>query len=441
MAKSVQFEEIHAKAAGIDVGSRGVFVSIDGEQAVNFKTFTSDYQLCCNYLKDNGIISAAMEATGVYRFTLYEMPEQHGIEVCPVHPMETRQVPGRKSDPEDCRRIQKIYSAGLLRESIVAKGELKELRMLTRERLDLIRMGSTYINRMQKYLELMNIKLRNVISQIHGAGGLRMIKAIIAGERDPNKLPALCHETIKKKKREDLLKSPEGNYHPTYIALLQENLYLYEQHRLSVRRIELQIQQLLEKLNQNNKQIEVTGPARPARHHNPSIPDLHTAMVQMFGGVNLTSIAGINDSTALRILGETGNDLSRFPTKKHFVSRVGLSPKNKQSGKMKKRVKCNAGNNAGLIFRQSAQSLLMSKNNATGVFMKRLKGRKGSKVAVKAGAGKIAEAFYDAITKGLDYVEQGTAKYIEQLKQKELKLLYFLSKKHNLVTPVYQPVT
>ena len=154
MAKVVQFEEIHAKAAGIDIGSRGVFVSIDGEQVVNFKTFTSDYQLCCKYLKDNGIASVAMEATGVYWMTLYEMLEQHGIEVCLVHPMEIQQVPGRKSDPKDSRWIQKIYSAGLLRESIVAKGELKELRMLTRERLDLIQMGSTYINKMQKYLEL-----------------------------------------------------------------------------------------------------------------------------------------------------------------------------------------------------------------------------------------------------------------------------------------------
>ena len=441
MAKVVQFEEIHAKAAGIDIGSRGVFVSIDGEQVVNFKTFTADYQLCCKYLKDNGIESVAMEATGVYWMSLYEMLEQHGIEVCPVHPMEIQQVPGRKSDPKDSRWIQKIYSAGLLRESIVARGELKELRMLTRERLDLIRMGSTYINRMQKYLELMNIKLRNVISQIHGASGLRIIKAIIAGERDPNKLLALCHETIKTKKREDVIKALEGNYHPTYIALLQENLYLYEQHQLSVRRIELQIQQLLDKLNRDNKQIEVKSPARPARHHNPAIPGLHTTMVQMYGGVSLTTIAGINDSTMLRLLGEVGIDLSRFPTGKHFVSWAGLSPKNKQSGKMKKRVKCNASNNAGLIFRQSAQSLLTSKNNAIGVFMKRLKGRKGSKVAVKAGARKIAEAFYDAITKGLDYVEQGTAKYLEQVKQKELKLLNILAKKHNIVMPVCQTVT
>jgi len=439
--KVVQFEEIHSNAAGIDIGSRGVFVSIDGEQVVNFKTFTADYQLCCKYLKDNGIVSVAMEATGIYWMTLYEMLEQYDIEVCLVHPMETQQVPGRKSDPKDSRWIQKIYSAGLLRESIVAKGELKELRMLTRERLDLIQMGSTYINKMQKYLELMNIKLRNVISQIHGASGLRIIKAIISGERDPEELLSLCHETIKTKKRDDVIKSLEGNYHPTYIALLKENLYLYEQHQLSVLRIELQIKELLDKLNRDNKRIEVTSPARPARHHNPAIPELHSTMVQMYGGVNLTTIAGINDSTMLRLLGEIGNDLSRFPTKKHFVSWVGLSPKHKQSGKMKKRVKCNSSNNAGLIFRQSAQSLFNSKNNAIGVFMKRLKGRKGAKVAVKAGARKIAEAFYDAITKGLDYVEQGTAKYIEQLKQKELKLMNVLAKRYNFVCLENQPVT
>jgi transposase len=440
MAKVIQFEEIHANGAGIDIGSRGVFVSIDGEQVVNFKTFTSDYQLCCKYLKDNGIDSVAMEATGVYWMSLYEMLEQHGIKVCLVHPMETQQVPGRKSDPRDSRWIQRIYSAGLLRESIVARGELKELRMLTRERLDLIEMGSTYINKMQKYLELMNIKLRNVIAQIHGASGLRIIKAIIAGERDPKELLALCHETIQIKKREDVLKALEGNYHPTYIALLQENLYLWEQHQLVVRRIELQIQQLLEKLNQDNKHIEVTSLAKPARHHNPEISGLHTTMVQMYGGVSLTSIAGINDSTMLRLLGEIGNDLSRFPSRKHFVSWVGLSPKNKQSGKMKKRVKCTASNNAGLIFRQSAQSLLTSKHNAIGVFMKRLKGRKGSKVAIKAGARKIAEAFYDAITKGIDYVEQGTAKYLEQLKQKEIKLMNILAKRYNYAMAENQPV-
>jgi transposase len=437
MAKLIQFEEIHSNGAGIDIGSREIFVSIDGEQVVKFGTFTSDYRLCCKYLKEHGIVSAAMEATGVYWMSLYAMLEENGIEVCLVHPMETQQVKGRKSDPKDSRWIQKIYSAGLLRESIVAKGMLKDLRMLIRERMDLIEMGSTYVNKMQKYLELMNIKLRNVISQIHGASGLRMMRAITVGERDPEKLLAMCHETIKTKKREEVIKSLEGNYHESYISLLEVNLSLWEQHQESIRYVEFQIEQLLEKMNDGNRHIEVKSSASPARHHNPEIPELHKTMVQMYGGVNLATIAGINDSTMLRLLGEIGSDMSRFPTKKHFVSWVGLSPKNKQSGKMKKRVKCVSSGNAGLIFRQSAQSLLSSKHNAIGVFMKRLKGRKGAKVAIKAGARKIAEAVYDALTKGIDYVEQGAEKYLEQFKQKEINPKYPLEPICLIINPAF----
>jgi len=397
MAKVINFEEIHANGAGIDIGSRGVFVSIDGEQVVTFKTFTSDYHLCCKYLKENGIDSVAIEATGVYWMSLYAMLEEYGITVCLVHPQEVQQVKGRKSDPKDSRWIQKMYSAGLLRESIVAKGQLKDLRIMIRERLDLIEMGSTYVNKMQKYLELMNIKLRNVISQIHGVSGLRVIRAIISGERDPEKLVLLCHESIQRKKREDVIKSLEGNYHESYILLLKENLRLWEEHQASIRYIEQQIEKLLEELNKDNTHIEVTSQSKPARHHQPSINELHTKMVQMYGGINLTTIAGINDSTMLRLLGEVGNDMSRFPTKKHFISWLGLSPKNKQSGKMKKRLKCPA-TNAGLIFRQSAQSLSISKDNAIGVFINRLKGRKGSKVAIKAGARKIAGAYSEFLT-------------------------------------------
>jgi len=430
MAKVVNFEEIHSNCAGIDIGSREIFVSIDGEQVVTFKTFTSDYHLCCQYLKEKGITSVAMEATGVYWMSLYAMIEASGIKVCLVHPREIQQVKGRKSDVKDSRWIQKMYSAGLLRESIVANGLLKDLRILVRERLDLIEMGSTYINKMQKYLELMNIKLRNVISQIHGASGLRIIKAIIAGERDPQKLVLLCEESIQTNKREEVIKSLEGNYHSSYIMLLKENLRLYEEHNKSIQSVEHQIEQLLQVMNKDNKHIIVSTPSKPARHHNPEIKDLHKTMVQMYGGVSLTSITGINDSTMLRLLGEIGNDLSRFPTRKHFVSWLGLNPRNKQSGKMKKSIK-SSSNNAGLIFRQSAQSLSITKNSAIGVFIRKLKGRKGPKVAIKAGARKIAEAIYDAMTKGIDYVEQGAKKYIEQQKERELYVLNKLAKKYN----------
>jgi len=429
MSKVIKFEEIHANGAGIDIGSREIFVSIDGQQVVKFKTFTSDYHSCCKYLKENGICSVAMEATGVYWMSLYAILEQYGIKVCLVHPREVQQVKGRKTDVKDSQWIQKLYCAGILRESIVAEGLLKDLRILVRERLDLIEMGSTYVNRMQKYLELMNIKLRNVISQIHGASGLRIINAVLSGERDPEKLAALCHERILEKKREDVIKSLEGNYQESYLLLLKENLRLWEEHQKSILHVEQQIEKLLEKLNRDNKHLEVSSPGKPSRHHQPKIGGLHKTMVQMYGGINLTSIAGINDSTMLRLLGEVGNDMGRFPTKKHFVSWLGLSPKNKQSGKMKKSIRSRS-NNAGLIFRQSAQSLLASRHNAIGVFIKRLKGRKGAKVAIKAGARKIAEAFYDALTKGMDYVEQGGEKYLEQVRLNEIRLMNKLAKKH-----------
>jgi hypothetical protein len=323
-----------------------------------------------------------------------------------------------------------MFSAGMLRESIVAEGPLKELRMLVRERGDLIAMGATYVNKMQKFLELMNLKLRNVISQIHGESGLKVIRAILAGERDAEKLLGLCHGSIRKRKPEEFRKALQGHYSERYLLLLQENLRLWEEHQQSIRTIEKQIESLLDEMGQDKQDIAVDSPASPARHHNPQIEDLHTKVVQQYSGVNLCSIAGINDSTMLRLLGEIGTDMGRFPTVKHFVSWLGLSPKNKQSGKMKRRVKAPKGSCAGEIFRQSAQALSASKHNAIGAFIRRLKGRKGGPVAIKAGARKVAIAVYNALTRGMDYVEAGAARYAQQQEQRELYAMRKLAVKH-----------
>ena len=200
MAKVVKFFQVHGKGAGIDIGTRQIFVSVDGTSAVNFQTYTADYEVCCKYLLENGITEVAMEATGVYWFCLYTMLEDHGIRVCLVNPREVQQVRGRKSDVQDCQWIQQLFTAGLLRESLIPQGLLKELRFLVRERLDLIESSSTYVNKMQRALELMNIKLANVISQIQGASGLKILRAILAGERDPERLASLCHKSILKTK-------------------------------------------------------------------------------------------------------------------------------------------------------------------------------------------------------------------------------------------------
>jgi len=372
-----------------------------------------------------------MEATGVYWIAFHEMLEEAGIEVSLVNPKETGQVKGRKSDVRDCQWIQKLFSAGLIRQSYVPIGKLKELRLMVRERLDMIEMGSTYVNKMQRALELMNIKLTSVISQIQGSSGLRMIKAILNGERDTNKLLALCDVRIIKSKSEDILKALEGNYNTTYLYMLRSSLQMWELHEEALMNIDKKIEELLEDLNQDRSHIDDSNPEKSIRHHKPHIKNLHQKMLDMYG-INVSSLSGLNDYSLLRLVGETGAELSRFPTVKHFVSWCQLSPRHKQSGKFKKSLRVKTRSQAGQIFLESATSLLNSKHIAIGAFMRRIRAKKGSCIAIKAGARKLAEAYYNLITKGQQYVEQGIVNYQNKLKEREQKLLIKLAVKHNL---------
>ncbi len=177
--------------------------------------------------------------------------------------------------------------------------------------------------------------------------------------------------------------------------------------------------------------VEVTSTPKPIRHHAPKITDLHQMVVKLHG-VNIGSISGLNDYTFLRLIGETGTDMNRFPTVKHFTNWCGLTPQNHQTGKVKKRVEGISCNKAGQIFKECAQGLLNSKYIAIGSFMRKLKGRKDVAIAIKAGAKKLAEAYYNAITKGIDYVEQGLKKHEQQLKIQEVSMLNRSAKKHKI---------
>jgi transposase len=331
----------------------------------------------------------------------------------------------------DCRWIQRLFSAGILRQSFIPEGRYMEVRQLVRERLDVIEMGSVYVNKMQKCLELMNIKLKEVISQVHGASGIKMIQAIIAGNRDKEYLLSLCDKRIINKKGKLIVKALEGNYNDTYLFMLKQNMEMWQEHQQQLLLIDKEIEKLLAELCKGRQEVKVKSKAKPIRHHAPEINGLHQMMVRMYG-VNVTSVSGINDYTLLRLMGETGINMGRFPNIKHFVSWCGLSPKNNDSGKMKKRVKGISSNKTGQIFKEIAQGLLNSKYIAIGSFMRKLKARKDAAIAIKAGARKLAEAYYNALTKGIDYVEQGTKQYEEQLKQREKATLYRLAKKHNM---------
>ncbi len=256
MAKVTVFETVHENAAGIDIGAAKIFVSPDGIEVRSFDTFTSGYYECVEYLQEKGKTEVAMEATGVYWIALYTMLESCGIKVSLINPKETKQVKGRKTDVRDCRWIQKIFSAGILRSSFIPEGKYMEIRHLVRERLDIIDMGSTYVNKMQKCLELMNIKLKEVISQIHGVSGIKMIKAIIEGNRDKDYLLSLCDQKIRKNKPELILKALEANYNDTYLFILEENMKAWEYHQKKIQVIDKRIEQLLHELCQEKQMLK-----------------------------------------------------------------------------------------------------------------------------------------------------------------------------------------
>ena len=431
MAKLISFEQVNPAAAAIDIGAEKVFVSADGVTVKSYRTFTADYHTLVADLGASGTERVCMEATGVYWIALHELLEEAGLEVCLVNPKEVKQVKGRKTDPKDCRWIQRVFSAGLVRQSYVPKGKLRELRMMMREREDIIEMGSAYVSKMGKCLELMNLKLTCTLAQIHGASGLRIIEAIIAGERDPQALLSLCEARIIKAKGEDVLKALEGNYNDSWIFLLERNLHMWKLHQQHLATIDRKIEELLCILEAGKEPVTGTAPTKPIRHHRPQIDGLHQKLLNIYGADGNT-LSGINDYTLLRLLGEVGTDMTRFPSVKHFTSWCQLAPICDQSGKIRRRIRQKNGSRAGQIFREVAQGLLNSKHIAIGAFMRRIRARKDSKIAVKAGARKLAEAFYNLLTEGADYVEQGVKRYEEQLQEREQAFLIKLAKKHGL---------
>ena len=431
MERETIFEMVNFHSAGIDIGAEKIFVSVDGKSVVNFRTYTEDYLQCVEYLKSYQIERVAMEATGVYWIAFYEILEANGFKVCLVNPKEVKQVKGRKTDVKDCQWIQKLFSVGLLRESFIPGGKLKELRMMVREREDIIEMGSTYVNKMQKALELMNIKLKNVLSQVHGVSGLQMIEAILKGERDPEKLLSLCHTSVIKNKSEEVKKALEGNYNESWLFLLSQNLKMWKQHQAHLVAIDKRIESLLEVLTIDRETINCSIKEKPIRHHKPDIDGLHQKLLNLYG-VNISTLSGLTDYSALRLVGETGFDLSKFPSVKHFISWCRLSPRNSQSGKTNRRLRTKTSSKAGQIFREAAQTLIQSKKTAIGAFMRKIRSKKGAPVAIKAGARKLAAAYYNIVTQGQAYVELGIKKYEEKNRQREIRLLSLLADKHNM---------
>lgn len=427
-------EKLRSKCAGIDIGSREVFLSADGmERVQSFETYTADFRRLVQMLHEHGIETVAMEATGVYWVVLYEMLEHAKIDVWLVDGRQTKQVPGRKTDVRDCQWIHQLHSYGLLNRCHVTVGQMKSLRTYQRLREDHIQNAAQHVNHMHKALIEMNIRLPEVLSQVHGKSGLALIRAILEGERDKEALLKLCHSSIIKNKKDRVLKALEGHYKEEQLFALKQAYEAYQFYQRQIEQCDIQIESILDQINKKKPDMEAPQKRKPIRHHPPKIEALGKKMLMAYDGVDPTVLPGMNDYALLRLLGEVGTNLSKWPSPKHFTSWLGLAPGQNQSGKKKKNQSKKGQRRAGQIFRQIANNLInKSMTTALGAFGRRIRARKGPYIATKAVARKLAEMFWRLIVHGNEFVEQAVGHYEKQLQDQKLRTAKRLAKELNL---------
>lgn len=410
----------HPNAAGIDIGSASHFVAVppdrDDEPVREFPSFTLDLHRLADWLDACGIDTVAMESTGVYWIPLFELLESRGFTVLLVNARHVKNVSGRKSDVLDCQWLQQLMSFGLLSGAFRPAEEVCVLRSLTRQRAMLLRGQGRLVQHMQKALTQMNIQLANVISDVVGETGQKILRAIASGERDGMALAKLKNVRIRASE-EDIAKSLQGNWRAEHLFALKQALDAFDFCSLQLAECDAQIEVQLQALH-----VCEGAPAKGkkrGRARNAPRFDLRTQLFQMCG-VDLTRIDGIDVTTALVVVSEVGADMSRFNTDKHFASWLGLCPGTKitggkvMSGKTKR-----CANRAAQALRLAAAAL-RSSQSALGAYYRRMCARMDRPKAVTAAAHKLARLIYAMLTNGEEYTDRGQDYFEERYRQRVL---------------------
>lgn len=431
----------NAHAAGIDIGDTLHYVAISngigGHDVKTTSAFTCDLQDIVSYLQSHGITTAALESTGIYWLPLYLLLEEAGIEPYLVNAAHVKNVTGRKKDDTDAIWLQKLHTCGLLNKSFQPEIEMRTLRGYTRHRKNLIFLAADAVRRMQKSLELMNIKLHTVISDLLGKTGLLMVKAIIGGERDPEVLYRLCDPRIKASK-EDMLKSLAGVWHEEHLFMLEQALEHYEFHHQQIKACEAKIQAQLTKqvaiveqgdLTVLENEVEKQASAKSVKDSKkksvkknqfnaPVAPSL-----KVLTGVDLTKIPGISEVTALEFIAEVGLDMGKWQTAKQFAAWLNLTPNTKiTGGKIISSKMMSKDNKAGLCLRQAA-SCLSTNKTPIGEYYRTVRARLGGKGAVIATAHKLARIIYIMLTDKTEYNQDKISQNQENVKERKIKKL------------------
>lgn len=420
-------------AAAIDVGSEQLHVSIAGGPPEVFGTTTGQLHELRDWLVERGVKTVAMEATGIYWLCPYEVLEAAGLEVVMVNGKYVKNLPGRKTDMSDCQWQSTLHAHGLLKPGFVPPEHIRRLQDYLRLRTDHITMAGSHEQHMHKALDRMNLKIHDVLSDLTGVSGLKMIEAILAGERNPVALLALCDAQVQKRKAHRMREALEGTWKAEHLFALRQAYELWQFYQQKVLECDRAIEAVLRELTGPE---DPQHPAPPATKrggiNTPQITGLHGLLWRLCGGKDPTTLPGVADYVLLQLLSEVGTDLkAHWPTEKHFTAWLGLAPGSRQSGKRRGSQR-RSRNRAGRLFCVIARSVGRSVDKALGGFYRRLKGRRGGLVANLALARKLAELFWRLMVHGVSYVEQGLKKYEEKVAQTEQRLLQKLARKYHM---------
>ena len=420
---------VDPRAAFVDVGSERMYVSVGGERAEVFGAVTSQLHALRDWLLAQDVRSVAMEATGVYWLALYAVLEAAGLKVIMVSGRHMRNVPGRKTDMSDAQWGSTLHMHGLLQAGFVPPAHIRRLQDYVRLRNDHISIAGMHIQHMQKALERMNVKLHDVISDVAGVSGQAVVRAILAGERAPERLLSLCDTRIQRTKAEALKEALRGTWAEEHLFALAQAVQSFDHYQRQIAECDRRIEQLLKEFDPpddcapSGKGKARTNPGKNA----PKIPHLREMLRHICGGHDLAQLPAHSEYTVLQLIGEVGTDLTKWHTEKHFTSWLRLAPGTHQSGTRTRSVK-RKRNRAGRLFCVMARSLARSKNVALGGFYRRIAGRRGGLVANIAVARKLAVLFWRVMVKGFNFVEHGLKEYEAKVLQTKERALHRLAK-------------
>lgn len=425
--KASELPILRPNAAGVDIGATEIFVAVapdrDPEPVRSFPTFTEDLHRLADWLKVCGVETVAMESTGVYWIPLFQILEARGFEVCLVNARYFQNVPGRRTDVSDCQWLRYLHAVGLLRPSFRPADEVCVLRSLARHRESLIQSAATL--RMQKSLDQMNLQIHHVISDITGLTGLRIIEAILLGERDPKKMAELRDGRIKATE-ETIIKSLVGDYRREHLFTLRQSLKAYRNYQSLVLECDHEIEQQLQTFDARvDCDVKPLAPPKVRRHklfgNEPSF-DLRGHLYRIFG-IDLTEIPDISILTAHTLLAEVGPDLSRFASASAFASWLGLCPDNDISGGKRLSVKTRPVNNRATWALRMAANALRNSRSWLGNYYRRMKAKLGAPKAITAAAHKLARIVYHLLTTYQAYDESIFARREEQTRMRSEVIL------------------